>query len=401
MEYRPVPASRMQEFENVAHYAFFPTDDPVDSDRVDDPSIQFGEPRALFEGEEMAAICRVLELDARCRDDWITLGGLRGVATPPEHRRSGRAAALIEETLAEFAERDVPVVALWPFDHDFYAGLGWASAAKHVTYRLPPSALAPLAANETGRSFRPSADEWERLHDVNLAAGEGVSLSLRRTEDWWRHRVFERSGTKRHVYAWERNGDVEGYVAYTVDRDAGDLVLEVQDLAAVDDRAFRHLCWLLYNHDSQVDEIELPGKPEATPGSLLDRVASPESVTCELEHGAMVRAADVPAALTALSYPTDLDAGLVIEVADDFVEWNDDAFHVAFADGRATCQRVEDGCDAPDVTVDVGTLSQLLVGYRAVERARTDGGLTARDDEAVEVLNRAFPPRPVELSEFF
>jgi len=50
MEYRPVPDSRLQAFENIAQYAFSPEDQPAESDRVADPSKQFGEPRALFEG---------------------------------------------------------------------------------------------------------------------------------------------------------------------------------------------------------------------------------------------------------------------------------------------------------------------------------------------------------------
>lgn len=401
MEYRPVPEDRLQEFENVAHYAFSPEDDPVDSDRVDDASSQFGDPRALFEGEDLTVVCRLLEFDARCRDEWITLGGLRGVATPPEHRRERYAATLIEESLAEFADREVPLVALWPFDHGFYAEMGWATAAKRATYRLPPATLAPVAEKETGRLFRPSADEWERLHDVNLADGEGTSLSLRRTEDWWRHRVFERSGTKRHVYAWERDGEVESYVVFTVEMEGDDRVLHVADLAAVDDRAFRHLCRVLYDHDSQVETIELTGNSSGPPGELLDRIGSPESASCELEHGAMIRIADVPTALEAISYPDELSATVVLDVDDELAEWNDGTFAVSFEDGRARCRADRSEGETPDIAIGVGTLSQLVVGYCDVEQATRVGALTVDADEVSDVLESAFPSRPVELSEFF
>lgn len=403
MEYRPVPESRMQEFENVAHYAFSPEDEPGDSDRVDDSSFQLGDPRALFEGDDLSIVCRLLELDARCRDEWITLGGLRSVATPPEYRREGRATALMEESLREFADRGVPLVALWPFDHDFYGAHGWAVAAKHATYRLPPSTLAQVAEDETGRLFRPSPDDWKRLHRVNLEDGEGTSLSLRRTEDWWRHRVFERSGTRRHVYAWERDGTVESYVVFTVDSAENGRVLDVDDLAAVDDRAFRHICWLLFNHDSQVETVVMNGHPAGKSGELLDRVASPESVSCELEHGAMVRIADVPTALEAISYPDELPASIVLDVDDGLAEWNDSTFEVSFEGGQSACRRVggvvEDG--TADVSVDVGTLSQLVVGYRSVRQAVRTGSLAVESDGTLDALERAFSERPVELSEFF
>ena len=403
MEYRPVPESRLQEFENVAHYAFYPEDEPVDSDRVGDPSSQFGDRRALFAGEEMVAVCRLLEFEARCRDDWITLGGFRAVATPPEHRREGHAATLMAEGIAEFAERDAPLVALWPFDHGFYADLGWAAAAKRSTYRLPPAALAPIAENDTGRLFRPSAEEWDRLQAVNVAASEGTSLSIRRTERWWRHRVFEQSGTKRHVYAWERDGEVESYVVYTVEREDGDRVLYVQDMASVDDRAFRHVCWILANHDSQIETVEMTEKRGSELGDLLDRVASPKSVSCELSHGAMVRIADVPTALESLTYPEDLTATVTLDVVDELAGWNDETFEIRFEHGRVQCNRVEggNGDTNPDVTVDVGTLSQLVVGYCDVDRAARVGTLTIHREETRGVFERAFPPRPVELAEFF
>lgn len=401
MEYRPVPESRLQAFEAVAHYAFSPEDQPEESDRGADPSKQFGEPRALFEDDELTAICRLLEFEARCRGEWISLGGLRAVATPPEYRRGGRAATLLRQSLAEFAEREIPLVVLWPFDHDFYASTGWASAGKHATYRFPPAALEPIAANETGRLFRPSPDDWERLRRVNQADGEETSLTLHRTENWWRHRVFEQSGTRRHVYAWERDGTVESYVAYTVAGGEDDRTLTVRDVAAVDDRAFRHVCWLLFTHDSQVETVELPGNPGHAPGELLDRVAAPESVTCELDHGAMVRVADVPTALEAIPYPGDVATEFVLDVDDGLVDWNDGSFHVAIEDGDAQCERVEGAREQADVSVSVGTLSQLVVGYGTVGRAQRAGDLMIHGDELEEALGRAFPPRPVELSEFF
>lgn len=405
MDYGPVPDPRREEFEQVAHYAFTPEEEPGSGGRLDDPSLQLGDRRALFEDDELTAVCRLLELEARCRGSWITLGGLRSVATPPEYRREGRAARLMQAALAEYSDRGVPLVALWPFDHDFYADLGWAATAKRAKYRLPPDSLEPLASNETGRLFRPTPDEWERLRAVNLADGEGTSLSLRRSEYWWRHRVFERSGTRRHVYAWERDGDLESYVVYTVENEANENVLRVRDLAAVDDRAFRHACWLLYNHDSQVDWIDLTGDPCGTPGTLLDRVASPETVTCELEHGAMVRIADVTTALETVSYPSDLDFTGVVDVADDLAEWNDARFELRIAGGDARCRRLaadERGGDGPpDVSVGVGTLSQLVVGYCDVARGTRIGTLRFEEEAARDALAAAFPGHPVELSEFF
>jgi len=237
---------------------------------------------------------------------------------------------------------------------------------------VPPAALESVAANETGRLFRPSPDDCERLRRVNQADGEGDVADASPDRELVappRVRTVRNQTSRLRV---ERDGTVEGYVAYTVAGAENDRTLTVHDVAAVDDQAFRHVCWLLFTHDSQVETVELPGDPSHAPGELLDRVAAPESVTCELDHGAMVRVAAVPTALEAIPYPDDVATEFVLDVEDGLVDWNDGTFHVAIEDGRGRCHRVEGVNESADVSVSIGTPLPVTRRLRH-RRARTAG----------------------------
>ena len=126
----------------------------------------------------------------------------------------------------------------------------------------------------------------------------------------------------------------------------------------------------------------------------------------------MVRAVDVTDALEAVPYPEGASAELTLGVTDDTVVWNDDAFELAVAASGATCERIEGDASTgpragsrssaadPDVAVDIGTLSQLVVGYRDAADLRRVGDLSA-DGDALDNLATLFPPERVALRDFF
>ncbi|MEA5387521.1 sterol carrier protein domain-containing protein [Haloarculaceae archaeon H-GB11] len=212
------------------------------------------------------------------------------------------------------------------------------------------------------------------------------------TDDWWRRRFDGRSP---YCYAYERDGDVVGYVLYTVESDGDEYEMRVWDLSAADSDAERALFWLVATHDSQVQTV----RHYRTESALLDRVADPSEFECRLGMGPMVRIPDVPSALEAV--PTPERAGEVtVGVTDDLSPWNDGQFGVRTDGETVSCEPVS-ADTAPDATVDVTTLSQLVVGYHDVERAERVGSLAVSDDATRDALDALFPPQRVALREFF
>ena len=222
--YRAVPDERIDDFRSVLQYAFSPAEAPETYESVADlpKPARLGARRGLFDGDELRCTCAHHWFTTTVRGGEHPLAGLSAVATPPENRRQGLIARLLRESLAEYRERDQYLAALWPFAYAFYRQYGWAQAGRTAIYECDPEALS-FAADDgeapSGEFRRLNADDFEELNSVLTAAGEGVSLWMRRTEEWWRNRVFAGWETDPYVYGVERDGNLRGYIVYDVEAD--------------------------------------------------------------------------------------------------------------------------------------------------------------------------------------
>jgi len=389
--FRRVPPSQFERYQALLDYAFRLDEGPRDDEVA--PPAGPGEWWALFESEAVLTTATLYDLDARIRGEWARVGGLAGVSTPPEHRRRGYAGEMIDGALREWRDRAVPWVALWPFDIPFYRQFGWGVANRYTRYEFPPSALSALLDADSGRFERVTADDWARLRRVQLAHGEGTTLSIRREERWWRQRTFQRGGDP-YAYAWTKDGEVRGYLIYHVVQAEQGRVLRVFDCSHVDHEAYRHLLRFLYDHESQVSIVRLYRREET---SLQDLVEDPKQVTCQVETGPMIRLCDVRTALSRMSFPDGLDERVVLDVADDVAPWNDLTVALRVGTDITDCARTK---LPPDASVGIRTLSQLAIGYYDVETARCLGDLEC-EEETAAALERLFPPQRVCLREFF
>jgi predicted acetyltransferase len=397
-DYRPVPDDHVDEFRRVLRYAFTPEEGPrdeADEDGYDeDPALY--DRRGIFEGDDLRCACKHRWLTARVRGDCHDVAGLSAVATPPEHRREGHVRRLLVESLREYRDRDQRLSLLWPFERGFYGKFGWATSNKYARFTLPPASLAFAAEAANGTFRRLDGDDWAAVDPVYDAHAERFALALDRSEAWWRDRVFDSSlHDAPYAYGWVRDGEVAGYLSYSVDAGDDGKTLSVYEFAYADREAYRNLLRFLYNHDSQVAEIDLP-LPETT--RLLDAVDDPGDVDCELNMGPMVRVVDVCETLSALSYPADGE--LALSVSDPLVDRNDGTFELVVEGGTATCCAADGAVDA-DAELGVGALSQLVVGYRSVDALEATGDATVTDDAARETLTALFPETDVFLREFF
>jgi predicted acetyltransferase len=433
MHLRALPEDHREPFRETVLYAFTPEDGP-DWDPPDEellwpdlftPLGYYDAPRdEAVAPDDLAAVCSYYDFDARVRGEWHRCPGVSTVATPPERRRQGVVAAMLDDLLSRFRADGVDLCALWPFDYDFYRRFGWATCGDYARLTVPVeqlSARAPAAAGTVER-----LDPDEDLDEVAAVyeAWATEDLAVRRTEGWWRRRVFRGWKQDPYVYGWRdsearsasetRTGSgaareredsgaradapLGGYVVYTVeDREDGDgRVMAVSELAAADQQAHDQLLRFCHNHDSQVESIRFDRLPPWV--RPFDDYPDPRAADLKIHPGPMVRAVDVRRALEGLDYG-DATGTATLAVSDDRCPWNDGTVRVQVTDGTATC-RPADGADA-DARLDVGALSQLLVGARTpAELARTDG-LTGADAETTATLERLFPERRPFLREGF
>lgn len=406
VDYRPLPDERGV-FHEYRSYAFRPEEGvpTYDPDEHETPRDMLGARRAVYPSDatddaEPRSICRHYWLESRVRGDTHRTAGLASVATPPEYRRRGYVRELLARSLAEYRDRDVRFSVLWPFRYRFYRQYGWDTANRIVTHECEPATLAFAATeqDDTGRFRRLEADDYERLEAAYESHRRRYGLALERDAAWWHHRVFGGHDRDPFVYAYERDGDVSGYLVYTIDDEESARTMAVSELVCVDYDTLLALFAFCYRHESQVQRVRLR-VPDSLP--LREITRDPDEIDTTVSNGPMVRLVDVAETLSALSYP-DCEASLTIAVEDPLADWNDGSFQLTVSAGRGDCERsTATAPDEADASMDIAALSRLAVGARSAAALERTGSLEAAGSDVVETLATLFPKTDVYLGEFF
>lgn len=398
-DYRVVSDADINEFRRLVNYAFRPTEafEPIESiDDLPDPAT-LAVNRGLYDGDEIVSTVAHHWFTLRIRGEWHGVAGVSAVSTPPKHRRKGLVRQLLSASLHEYRERGTHFAALWPFEYAFYRKLGWGTCSEGAVTTCSPDALAFVDSVDVpigGAFVDLDADRWEELDRIYEACNDHA-LAMQRTEEWWRKRVFQ--GWKRDPYVagWERDGELRGYLVYAIEEGDDEREMTVWELGYRDREAYLELVRFCRYHDSQIGEVTIHGPRDTI---LHDLVSDPRAVEIELHPGGMIRVVDVEGALSALSYPVDESRSLVLDVNDDLAEWNDGRFRLAVEDGHATCEMTTDD---PEVSIGIATLSQIVVGYLSVERARLVGDFDVMSETGEKTLAAMFPEEETYLREGF
>jgi predicted acetyltransferase len=413
MHLRVLPDAHRDAFADRVNYAFRPEAGP-DWEPRDDPPDPFtplgfyespadesgdGAPDATPDVESLAAVCGCYDFTVRIRGDWHGAPGLAAVASPPETRRRGIVARMLDALLERHRAEDVAFSVLWPFEYAFYRRFGWATANNYARLTVPPEQLSAVAPDPTG-SFRrlDPDDDVDAMRAVHEAWAT-ESLAVDRTDGWWRDVVFGGDDPDAFVYGWaDEDDDLRGYVVYAFERrDEGDgRRLVVRELASADDEAEAHLLRFCRDHDSQVEEVRFARLPEWC--RPIDAYPDPRTATLEIRPGPMVRIVDVAVALSAVSY--DATGDVTLGVSDGRCGWNDGTFRLRVSADDAACRPAEGATD-PDCEIEIGALSQLVVGARAVDEVVRAGDASVADGAAARTLDRLFPRERTFLREGF
>lgn len=390
---RSVPESDRTRLRQILRYAFAPQQGPVSEPGEDDWPPTLFEQRGLYDDGELVSTCKRYSLSAWVREGVESIGGLGAVATPPEYRRRGYIRELCRQVLPEFEANGEALVALWPFQTGFYANLGWATVNDVLEFEFPP---AVLPAHESEGEFRLlDSAAWERLRVAEQAHNEDIALALRRSEQWWRERTLSAwtGGTEPYIYGYERNGTIAGYLVYTVADDEHE-TLQIKSFGVADEEATRALLNFLGTHGAQIERIALSHSADRDL-SLFARVDEPRKVDCERATGPMARLTSADA-LELLTWPAQ-SVSCPMTVTDPLGETETIQFSVE--DGAGTVLHRDSTADG--LTVDIGTLTQLVLGSRSLADARKLDDCQVGSDVPVEELEALFEPQAVALEEFF
>jgi predicted acetyltransferase len=316
------------------------------------------------------------------------------VTVQPSYRRRGLLTEMMQHQLHDIHERgEEPVALLWASESAIYGRFGYGHASPQVR----------LSGKTKTTAFRPDVDlgsgsvgEAERDEAIPVIKGLHQALlpqrvgALNRSDDWWVVRLHDpepwRHGASAYRFAlhYDRRGRPDGCVAFRVKSDWSDsgaeVIIEELDAASAEARA------ALWRFVLDLDLVRRFVRQHAPlDESVRYLVADLRSVKAEDQDGTYARLVDVPRALEARRYLTDID--VTIRVEDPLITHNTRTIRLVAGPDGASVTR---GRGKPDLAMNVRDLSAIYLGGTPLSALARAGLVTERTKGAAAAAGAAF-----------
>ncbi|WP_142315948.1 GNAT family N-acetyltransferase [Bacillus cereus] len=376
---------KFREALRLSEYAF---QYKVDEERLQQQLTKMKESHEIYgimEGEDLAAKLHLIPFHIYIGKEKFKMGGVAGVATYPEYRRSGYVKELLQYSLQTMKKDGYTVSMLHPFAVSFYRKYGWELCANLVTCHMIKSDLVmKKQVNGTVKRFNKEnhPEEVEKLYEV---FAERFSGMLVREKNWWLQAVYD--DLTLAIY-YDEDKTAAGYMLYKIEN----YKMTVEEFVPLHNEARNGLWNFICQHDSMIKELEMTVS-ETEP--LLYSLQEPR-VKTEIKPYFMGRIVDVEQFLKQyeLSW-NNVQQEVILHITDAFAPWNNVAVRLANHEITIVEETTEKG-----IKLDITALSAIMLGYkRPLELNELE--LISGSDEAIRSFENLVPVRKPFIYDFF
>jgi predicted acetyltransferase len=345
-----------------------------------------------YDAGDLVGCAAALDFEVSIPGGSLPCAGLTWVAVLPTHRRRGALTALMDALLAD-AARAGPLAALWASEGAIYGRYGFGVATFAQGFEFDARAPLVLRVEPDPRPLR--------LIELDAAPGVLASTHARertrraglmtRSPEYWREVVLHTGPehadlglTEARVVVLGDRANPAGYAIYRVrgQQELGDddtpgrvdVAEVVADTPAVAAALWRYLASI-----DLIESVRAENRPADDPPILLAADAYGVRLK-ERWPAAWLRILDVPAALAARSWATDV--AMSVAVRDD-----------RFPANAGTWRIVPGACDwtdaAPDLELDVRDLGSAYLGGVPLGALHAAGLVLEHTTGAVAALDAA------------
>ncbi len=299
------------------------------------------------------------------------------VAVAPSARRRGILTAFMRRQFDDALAAGEPLAILWASEGRIYQRFGYGLAATKLAVAFETNEVrltVPARADGRLREATPAAvrDQLAKLYHEVFLGRPGWS---ERAQRHWDYRLADLkewrrgSGELRAVVHENAGGDIDGYALWRVKSEwratgpAGEV--RVQEHVATNPDAYAALWRFLMSVDlTRTVHMWLAASDEP----LVHAVTDPRRLDARLSDALWLRVLDVPAALAARRYATDVD--VVVEVTDTLLPANAGRWRLTGSPTQATCVST---VEEPDFGCDVRALGAVYLGGTSLSTLAATG----------------------------
>ena len=325
-------------------------------------------------------------VDMKVPGSALPVAGVSSVAVMPTHRRRGMLTRMMDYQLKDFHEREEPLSALYVSEGLIYGRFGFGVATQSDVWTVKQHAPLAHRTERSGRVHFITPEEartaFPSVFDRVWQRRQGM---MARDERRWRRRLDEKK--RSYFHAVYQIGDaVDGYVLYRIN--GNERTVFVYELIAATDEAYAALWeFCLSIDDMKATRVVGPydecGRPVDDP--LQWMLADPRDLKSDLIDGIWLRLVDVRSALANRSYASD--GRLVIDVKDQFCDWNEGRWAIEGGPEGAQCEKTG---DEPDLVMTASDLASPYLGGVKFRTLAEAGRIETRGREAIALADAMF-----------
>lgn len=376
---------KFREALRLSEYAF---QYKVDEERLQQQLTKMKESHEVYgimEGEDLAAKLHLIPLHIYIGKEKFKMGGVAGVATYPEYRRSGYVKELLQHSLQTMKKDGFTVSMLHPFAVTFYRKYGWELCANLLVCHLTKSDLVmKKQVNGTVKRFNKEnhPEEVEKLYET---FAEHFSGMLVRNEKWWLQAVYE--DLTLAIY-YDENKSAAGYMLYKIEN----YKMTVDEFVPLHNEARNGLWNFICQHDSMIKELEMTVSENE---QLLYTLQEPR-VKTEIKPYFMGRIVDVEQFLKQYELNwNNVQQEVILHITDSFAPWNNVSVRLANYEIAIIEEPMDKG-----IKLDINALSTILLGYkRPLELNELE--LISGSEEEIRAFENVVPVRKPFIYDFF
>ncbi|AJG91895.1 GNAT family N-acetyltransferase [Bacillus tropicus] len=339
----------------------------------------------IMEGEDLAAKLHLIPFHIYIGEEKFKMGGVAGVATYPEYRRSGYVKELLQHSLQTMKKDGYTVSMLHPFAVTFYRKYGWELCANLLVCHLTKSDLVmKKQVNGTVKRFNKEnhPEEVEKLYET---FAERFSGMLVRNEKWWLQAVYE--DLTLAIY-YDENKTAAGYMLYKIEN----YKMTVDEFVPLHNEARNGLWNFICQHDSMIKELEMTVSENE---QLLYTLQEPR-VKTEIKPYFMGRIVDVEQFLKQYELNwNNVQQEVILHITDSFAPWNNVSVRLVNYEITIIEEPMDKG-----IKLDINALSTILFGYkRPLELNELE--LISGSEEEIRAFENVVPVHKPFIYDFF
>ena len=402
MEFRPLtPQERLKQMDLLARSLFFTYDRKKYEEEATGEQWMSG--RGAFDAKGRLVACmNAIPFEAWFDGKTVGMGGVGGVVSEPDARRSGSVQGLILAALNEMRERGDVFSYLYPFSYVFYRKFGYEVCMRLVRINAPleplhkyrgPGRIERFVPGEGGSDPAPIVEVYNDFAKAN-------NLSIDRQGWRWRGLLEQDPVTnRRHTYVWYGEDGAPGaYLLYKAPPDFMPPELQVLEAAWRSRESLYGLLGFIGGLSSNLTRVVWDLPPALAPELIWPELVWQDchDLKSEVIYAGMCRVVNAQNALYFMVKPQG-GGSVTVGVADEDLPGNTGVYKIEWESGESNVRRLKAG--AADLECSIHALAQLVTGYLPLTelQLRQDIKVNGKTDE----LNRLFARKSVYMADRF